>query len=555
MGHGKETPRQKMIGLMYLFLTCMLALNVSKDILDAFININNRLNETNTNFISKNEIAYSAIYKAYQNNPIKAKKAKEASDSLKIKSNFLVSRMQYYKDTIIFYADGIPKDKLFKLPNKGNSKYYMVNEESETKDTVAIEEIVKNKDNTDMPAQIMVGQEGNGQAQYLKIDIDNYRKWCLKTAADFGVDTAAFGGLADGIKKSLTTADVKGHGHESGKIPWASQNFEHLPLMAVVTILTQMQAAVRNVEGDLLNLMYGQMDAGSFKFNKLEAIVIPESTYILRGNEYKAGVILAAYDDTKLPTVSVNGRELTIDPKTNRPTYKTSGGAVGPQKYKGIIRVQKPTGDGFNEYPFESEYIVGEPSLVVSPTKMNVFYIGPDNPVKISVPGVPSEKIKASLSPAGFGTISKTKGDDYIVRVTRAGKCQVNVTADFGGKVQNMGNVEFRIKTVPDPIANVLGMDGGDVGKERLQAANTVDAKMKDFDFDLKFNVESFRVSAKIGAYFVEEASSNNRITQNMKQNIFTKVTKGNKVYFEDIKARGPDNKARSLGVLLFKIQ
>lgn len=551
MGHGKESPRQKMIGLMYLFLTCMLALNVSKDILDAFININNRLNDTNANFISKNQIAYDAIFKAYSANPVKVKAVYDYSQLLKIKSDSLVGRMQYYKDTIIFYADGLPKDKLFK--KTGDYRYYIVDED--TKDTLMLEQKVNNKDNTDVPAQIMVGPDPSGDkghAKYLKADVDNYRDWALSIISQFGADSLS--PLANGIKTTFNTNPIKGSKHESGMLSWANRNFEHLPLMAVVTIITQMQAAVRNVEGDILNLMYGQLDASSFKFNKLVPIVLPNSTYVMQGNEYNAQIFLAAFDSTAYPTVIINGREIPMDPKTGLPTYKVTGSGVGPQKYKGEIKIKQPNSENYNSYPVSGEFQVAKPSLVVSPTKMNVFYIGPDNPVDISVPGVPSDKITAVLTPAGFGSISKNPQGGYIVRVTRPGKCQIAVTADFDGKKQNMGSVEFRIKSVPDPIAVVLGMDGGDVGKERLQAASTVDAKMKDFDFDLKFSVESFRVSAKIGAYFVEEGSTNNRITQNMKQNIFTKVTKGNKVYFEDIKARGPDNKPRSLGVLLFKI-
>ncbi|HRS19481.1 MAG TPA: GldM family protein, partial [Bacteroidales bacterium] len=453
--------------------------------------------------------------------------------------------------TIIAYADAIPKEKLFKLPN--DLRYYIVDED--TKDTLMLEQKVNNKDNTDVPAQIMVGPDPSGDkghAKFLKADVDNYKKWALQVISEFGADSLS--PLAKGIKTTFNTDPVKGSGHESGMLSWANRNFEHLPLMAVVTILTQMQAAVRNVEGDILNLMYGQLDATSFKFNKLVPVVLPNSTYVMQGNEYNAQIFLAAFDTTAPPTVLVNGRQIELDPKTNLPTYKTTGGGVGPQKYKAEIKIKQPNSDNYNSYFVESEYQVAKPSLVVSPDKMNVFYIGPDNPVSISVPGVPSDKITAVLTPAGFGTITKNPQGGYIVRVTRPGKCQIAVTADFDGKKQNMGAVEFRIKSVPDPVAQVLGMEGGDVGKERLQAAATVDAKMKDFDFDLKFEVESFRVSAKIGAYFVEEASQNNRITQNMKQNIFTKVTKGNKVYFEDIKARGPDNKPRSLGVLLFKI-
>ena len=107
----------------------------------------------------------------------------------------------------------------------------------------------------------------------------------------------------------------------------------------------------------------------------------------------------------------------------------------------------------------------------------------------------------------------------------------------------------------PDPVAQVLGMNGGDIDKARLQAAQTVDAKMKDFDFDLSFKVTSFTVSAQVGAYFLSETVKSNRINQQVKQNIFTKVSKGSKVYFEDIKAVGPDGKPRNLGVLKFVVK
>lgn len=552
MAGGKETPRQKMIGMMYLFLTCMLALNVSKDILDAFININNRLNETNENFISKNQIVYDAIFKAYSANPIKVKAAYDYSLKLKEKSDSLVGNMQYYKDTIIVYADGLDKNKLFK--KRGDYRYYTIDDD--TKDTVMIEDIVKNKDNTDKPAEIMVGSDpsgAKGEARHLKEKIDNYRNWTLKTIQEFGADSISALGIS--IKNTFNTNPVRGGKHESGNLSWANRNFEHLPLIAVVTILTQMQASVRNIEGDILNLMYGQLDAESFKFNKLVPIILPNSTYVMQGNEYNAKIFLAAFDTTAPPTVIVNGKELPLDPKTNLPMYKLTASGLGQQKYKAEIKIKQPNSDNYTSYFESGEYQVARPNLVVSPTKMNVFYVGPDNPVDISVPGVPSDKISASLTPAGFGSIVKSPKGGYIVRVTRPGKCKVAVVADIDGRRQNMGAVEFRIKTVPDPVAAVLGMEGGNITKQRLMAATVVEAKMKDFDFDLKFSVNSFRVSAKIGQYFVEENSPNNRITQNMKNNIFNKLTRGNKVYFEDVRAIGPDKRTRKLGVLLFEIQ
>ncbi|MDR2962771.1 MAG: gliding motility protein GldM [Bacteroidales bacterium] len=549
MGHGKETPRQKMIGLMYLFLTCMLALNVSKDILDAFIQINNSLNETNQNFVSKNQMLYASIEKSYLATPGKVQRVKNASDSLRTKADFLVGRFQHFKDTIVIYADKIPQSELIVI----NGRNYIKQEE--TGDTVAIETVVNNKDNTDIPAQIMVGPEqdgSKGQARFLKEDVDNFREWAIATAKQFGADSNSV--IVKNIKSALNTEPEHVHGETGAAHTWMSRYFEHLPLIAVVANLTQMQSLVRNIEGDLLNLMYGSIDAASFKFNKVIPMILPRETYIMQGNEYVANIFLAAFDTTTPTRVMVGDRELPIDPATGLPILRITGNAVGPQTFNAVIKIKDPVTEKDVAYPITGQFQVAKAGLVVSPTKMNVFYIGPENPVAISVPGVPADRISAFLTPANMGSITKAAGGGYIVKVNTPGKCYIAVTADFNGTKKNMGQEEFRIKRVPDPVASVLGMNGGPVDKAKLQAATTVDAQMKDFDFDLKFTVQSFQMAAKLGAYFVEESAPTNRITANMKQNILQKVQKGSKVYFENIKATGPDGAPRQLGVLLFTI-
>src|SRR5690606_5587458 len=120
MSGGNLSPRQKMINVMYLFLTCMLALNVSKDILDAFININDNLNNTNEIFITKNQSTYNALEQAYlsnESNP-QYQLAHESAKVLSVKTDSIIESIQYYKDTIIFYADKIPETDRFKLPGK-----------------------------------------------------------------------------------------------------------------------------------------------------------------------------------------------------------------------------------------------------------------------------------------------------------------------------------------------------------------------------------------------------------------------------------------------------
>jgi gliding motility-associated protein GldM len=353
--------------------------------------------------------------------------------------------------------------------------------------------------------------------------------------------------LVAAIRNSLSTDATI---HDGVKHAWESQNFEHLPLIAVITNLTQMQTAVRNVEGDFISYILGSIDAGSFKFNKLAPIVIPNSTYIMQGSEYNAQIFLGAFDTTQAPYVQINGRQVEVDPKTNMAVYKVRGSGLGTQKYQGVIKIKKPNSDDTLTYPFTQEYQVAQSSVVVSPSKMNVFYVGVDNPVEISVPGIPGNDVNATMS---GGSIAKS-GSSYVVRCSKPGKAMVNVSAKIDGSTKSMGSKEFRIKPVPDPVATVWDMEGGQISAAQLAAAKQVDAKMKNFDFDLKFVVTSYTASTKSGDYVIDESVQGNRITSSVKGKILSKLKKGQKVYFEDITAIGPDKKPRKLGIIMFKV-
>lgn len=277
MGHGKETPRQKMIGLMYLFLTCMLALNVSKDVLNAFMIVNEGLNETTENFGKKNEMIYALLNKAAAENAAKAGPWNAKAEEVRKKSEALVKKLQYYKDTIVKTADGL--------------------DTATTKLAKGVEFRVQSKDNTDFAAQIMYGQENNGEAKILRKQIDEYRTYLLSLIPD----DEKHKGLRTAVAQNLDTSDPPMHEGEAAT--WESHNFEHLPLIAVLTIMSQMQAAVRNSESDVIAYLNEQIDAASFKFNKLLPTVIPNSTYIMSGSKYRAEVFLAAFDTTQAPAV------------------------------------------------------------------------------------------------------------------------------------------------------------------------------------------------------------------------------------------------------------
>lgn len=504
-----------MIGMMYLVLTALLALNVSAEVLNAFVLIDNSLVKSAENFQNKNGDVYAKIEALLKEKPA-VKPTKDKMDEVKIEAQKIFDRVQELKLLVVQTADGPEGD-----PRS-----------------------IQNKADNNIPGQIMI-LEGRGAE--LKKEIEAFREKLLS----YMKDTVKNKGTANGIKNSLNTSDIVGN--TGDMVPWATANFDHLPLAGVVTLMSKIQSDIRNAESEILAYLLSQVDAGTFKFNKLEAIVKTNSNYVLVGNKYEAEVFIAASDSTEIPNIQVGGRKLTI--KNGKGVYSGSTGSVGIKKWGGVIKIKSPaTGDTL-EYKFDSEYQVAEAGLVVSPTKMNVFYIGVANPVAISVSGVPDDKVSASIS---SGSIVKT-GKEYVVKVKKTGKVYIDAIADFGnGSKKNMGRKEFRVKRVPDPVAvignNPKNRQGGVMAKNMLLAQSGVKADLPNFDFNLKFRVTGFSVSATIKGYEEDASSRGAGFTSQQKQ-IIRKVTSGRKVYIENIKAAGPDGSIRTLGTIAFKLR
>nr|NQU91968.1 hypothetical protein [Bacteroidota bacterium] len=224
----------------------------------------------------------------------------------------------------------------------------------------------------------------------------------------------------------------------------------------------------------------------------------------------------------------------------------------GPQTYAGIIRVKSGVGD-LNNYYFKDNYFVAEPSLTVSAKKMNVFYMGVDNPVAISVPGIPEENLTPSIS---HGTMTPDpESDDWIVNVP-AGMREtvISVTAEIDGKARDMGSKTFRIKKVPDPVALIANRNEGSINRNILIASGAIVPKMPDdFEFNLTYRLVSFKMTIQRGLEVWSGNSNNNRLTEDMIRQIRS-ANRGQKVWFENIVARGPDNLDRPLAPIIFTI-
>lgn len=525
-----ETPRQRMISMMYLVLTAMLALNVSKDILQAFTVVNDSIVETNRIFKAKVDGNYTMFKQAYALTPVKVKENYDKALSVQKDANALVAFIEQVKWDIIGLVEAKTPEEIKAM------------EESALKDGKSFLADINGKDNYDVPHRYFFGDSDKGEAGTkvgeLKEKIVAFKK---KMTDLLGPKYAKNVNLGLEVEKEFPT--VSGEGTAS----WQVTNFYHTILAADVVILNKMILEVRNAEADVVAQLYAMIDAEGFSFDKVEAKVIAKSNYVLTGSEYEAEIFVAAYDSKTQPTILVGssadtitnevaGNVTTIEGKDGVGIYKVGAGSIGEQKYGGVIEVTSRNGVT-TKYPFNASYFVAQPSATVSADKMNVFYIGVDNPVTVSVPGVANEKVRASIS---NGSMSPTGGGKYNIRVTGGAEAVINVSADMDGSSRPMGSTKFRVKPIPTPIPKVANKISGNFTKAEILGSPYVLAVLENFDFDLRYNVVAYKFTFKNAAGDLIDIPGQGYMLNQQMKTMIQNSRRGDRFWIEDIVAAGP---------------
>ncbi|HAN17884.1 MAG TPA: gliding motility protein GldM [Bacteroidales bacterium] len=542
MGHGKETPRQKMIGMMYLVLTAMLALNVSAEVLEAFGAVDEGLKKTTVNYTEKNIVLYNDFNEQFAQNENKVRPWKEKADEVKKRSDELYEYIQLLKQEIVV-ANGQGKE-----------------DGAIAEDGEIINEKLLGKDKSDNPSMVLLGGNRDGKAYELRQKIKDYKEYLVSLVKDEDVR------ILHSLESSLGTENPP-PAKDGTERSWEVKYFESMPLAAVMPLLTKLQVDVRNSESEVVQYLLDQINAGSLPFNKLEPTVIPNTNYVLEGNPYKADVFLAAVDTLNFPIVLVGrydsvkledgsydyemvGNYDSLEIVDGKGKYSSLASRLGKQDWGGLIKLKKPDGS-FITKTFKRNYTVAKPNLVVSPTKMNVFYVGVDNPVSISIAGIAGDKIEPSIT---NGKIQKQGDGDYIVNVNRPGNSLITVVANIDGTRKSMGTASFRVKALPDPVVKVAGKQGGKIEKNVLNAQAGVFAVMDNFDFELEFKIIEFSVSTTDkGGYYIVQKATGNKFTSGQ-FNLLKDVQRGRRVNIEDVKAVGPDGSVRPLASIVFEI-
>ncbi|WP_286007549.1 gliding motility protein GldM [Barnesiella viscericola] len=511
--NNRLSPRQKMINLMYIVLTAMLALNVSSDVLNGFKQVEDGLERSTSNASLQNDALYQKLAAFNSQNPEKGGQWYKKSLDVKRETSQLYNYIDSLKTLIVKKADGKDGD---------------VNN-------------IERQDDLEAASYIMLSPAQRQGAKLRKM-IDEYRT----LISGFMTDSVKRATIENYLSTSIHSRNTRVHTPSL----WETTMFENMPVIAAVTILTKIQSDVRYAESEALHTLINNIDEGDVRVNQLNAFVIPNSKNIMRGGKYSANIVLAAIDTTQRPAIYINGQRL---PDENKGLYETYCGSTGIFDFQGYLEV--PRGDGsMTRHEFSSSYTVVEPSATISATLMNVLYAGIGNPISISVPGIPNHAIQATMT---NGTLTR-QGDNWIAKPAKVGQeAVITVTATMDGRSQTVANTQFRVRQLPDPMPYIAYKDdkgyeqkykgGKPFPKTRLLAAPGIQAAIDDDLLNVSYRVLQFEtVFFDSMGNAIPEVSDGANFSQRQK-NSFRRLSRGKRFYISRVRAVGPDGIERDL--------
>ncbi|PBQ30715.1 hypothetical protein CNR22_02645 [Sphingobacteriaceae bacterium] len=548
MAGGKETPRQKMIGLMYLVLTAMLALNVSKAILKGYLSVNDSLEKSKKNIVENNA---------------------RVTDAFKATINGNKAAEPYYNQALLAQKD---INELYKYVDevKGNFMRVVGGFEESVKvkgDTINLRHIPWEPiiDNYDVPTQVLIGADehnpnkGPLSAFELKAKLEALHDK-LVGQLDKMQKTDGTHLLPDdynNLKKKIGYIKPVASGFEEDgiKFTWEMDMVDHLPMAAVFVNMNKIQQDLKNLEAELLQVFSSASGKLAIKFDNIYAKVIAPSNYISAGEPYKAEIFLAATNsklgagdmevmlgiDSAAAAKGGKGTLLPIEGGMGK--YQAGTGAPGDVKYFGVIKYKKPDGS-FEYYNFKQEYKVAKSAVAVSADQMNVFYRGVTNPVSAGAAGVSPSDIVITASGAGVKFTPKSEAGKYDFTFTGTGDCMITVSKRGPDGVKPVGPPQkFRVKPLPKPEAKIGGKFApAEMKKGDLSTVGAIGAGANGFDFAANYIVQSYEIVGKVkGAVKIANGNGANLAPDAIA--IFKSADVGTKLYI-DIKVKGPDGQS-----------
>lgn len=494
MSGGKVTVRQKMINMMYLVLTALLALNVSAEILKSFHLVEVSMDRAGMNIDKKNENTLAAIAKYHTDIPTDPTGTDAYNKSLQVKK-FADEGVKYFtelKNELIEKAGG---------REEGNPENQLAQ-----------------PSNIELHANLLIVQK---RGEDVRKKINEIREQLI--------------GILPKDKQHLIKSDLTTETPKGSAQTWESEMFEHTPLAAVVALLSKTQNDIKNTESQVLDYLKSSLTADVMIIDQLTPQIIPvNGTNITLGNKYQAEIFLAASSSRSEATITVNGSPLKTEGGVGK--YEVTASREGENKFKAVITTTNSSGKK-DTYEKEGSFFALAPLAVISATKMNVVYIGLENPISVSVPGFSANKVDVRCDGGNLKKVGS--GGEYMLTVD--GKVrEVTITAAVEGKT--MGFAKYRVRQIPKPTPMLGPIEqSGSVSMGQLKAANFVLTALKDFAFEgVKFTPISWNLvyQPRNGQARVESGTSE-QLTGPAKAMLMN-ARPGDRIILMNIKANGP---------------
>ncbi len=430
MAGGKETPRQKLIGLMYLVLLALLALQVSDTVMERFFFLESSLIRAKDESTTRNINRVGAMVKKVGemgNKPVDVAKL-TAAQELRAKTKQLVEKIAEIRQSVIFYCSGTKNEKETVDPEKGGL-YIQAKEEQKVAEYLEL--------------------NGSKEGKALKNGLDEYVNYLNGLKAKFPelankkFEMLAFDGKDDPI--------FKNNPEQKGK-NFLELNFHHTPLVAAVAVLADKQNKVLNYEADVLSSF--SVGEEVITFDEVVPMYSLESRIVAAGTKAKGKIFVAGKDSKLIPTISLTGAPVKIVEGVGEFEFTASGGAYDPEtrrvKQSKAFHISMPFKGSTKEFDGKLEYEVAEPQIEVSSGAVSALYLECNNPLKIKVPALGAE-YNPSFNCSG-GSIKKGASiGDAIVYPTNPAGVEIGVNSDG----TNLGSVKFKTKAVPNPSFEV----------------------------------------------------------------------------------------------------
>jgi len=526
-----KEPRQIMINLMYLVLTALLALNVSNEILNAFKTLSSSIDKSNKSIDAKTLEVYNQIKESEKDKGQgeKVRPYREKADLIVKKSQELIDYLNDWKKRIVVEAGGYGK--------------------AGSVQDIADTAFPSRMDNIDATTSLLVEKKGGDTVRKKIMEL---RQFLLQMVP---ADSGKFSPL---MPLNVQTPPKTDHNPTQD---WNIANFEHMPSIAALALFSKFQNDVRSSEGMVIKRLSELAHSRDLKYDTVAAVAVPKTTYALVGDKIEATILLAAFNTNNQPNVNISQGGGTKKPAKNGVIeWETVAAGTGVQTVKGTVTLETAE-QGTITRPWTFDYVVGQTGASMGLDKMNVMYIGVDNPVTVTAAGYAIGDVFLNV-PAG---VTQTGSDGHFVI-----KCTTpnpNMTIDIMAKPKakdgapvKVGTSSVRVKYIPDPTVYLLNKKDGMLSAAHFREAIAPIAKLENFEFAAKFIITEFQFSINVkggdytGPYKASGAagarfSDNPDIVRAQKR-----AKPGDKIYLESIKGVGPDGKVRSLGALIFPL-